>query len=397
MASPPVPALRPSRRSAVAPFTVMEVLAAANARARSGQAVDHLEIGEPGGGPPAPVLEAARAALERAPLGYTEALGLPALRERIARLYAERYGLTVPVERIAVTCGASGAFVLGFLSAFDAGARVALALPAYPAYRNILQALDCEVVALPAGPESRFQPTIEALDAVPGRLDGLVIQSPANPTGTMLEPQALDRLARWCRARGVRLVCDEIYHGITYERPAETALARAPEALIVNSFSKYWCMTGWRLGWAVVPEDLLEPFTRLAQNLFIAPSTIAQYAALAAFEAHAELDARVAAYRRNRDRLLSALARGGLDRVAPPDGAFYLWVDIGTRGEPSGTFCRRLLDEAGIAATPGVDFDPQRGERWVRFAFAGREDEVARAAERLADWLSAPAPRLSRA
>lgn len=390
-----MPAFRPSRRSAVAPFTVMQVLEAANRRARAGRPVHHLEIGEPGGGPPEAVLEAARAALARKPLGYTEALGLPALRARLARLYAERYGITVPAERIAVTCGASGAFVLGFLAAFDPGDRVAVALPAYPAYRNILHALDVEVVALPTGPESRFQPTVEALEGLAGPLAGLVLQSPANPTGTMLDTAALGRLADWCRRRGVRLVADEIYHGITYGAPATSALASAPEALIVNSFSKYWCMTGWRLGWAVLPEDLLAPFTRLAQNLFIAPPTIAQYAALAALDAHDELDRRVEGYRRNRDRLLEALARGGLERVAPPDGAFYLWVDIRERGEPATAFCRRLLDETGIALTPGVDFDPERGEGWVRLAFAGEEAAVAKAADRLAAWLRAPVGRLA--
>ena len=390
-----MPAFRPARRSAVAPFTVMQVLEVANRRAREGRPVHHLEIGEPGDGPPVSVLEAAREALGRVPLGYSEALGLPALRARIARLYAERYGITVPTERIAVTSGASGAFVLGFLAAFDPGDRVAVTLPAYPAYRNILEALGVEVVTVPTGPETRFQPTVEALEALPGPLNGLVLQSPANPTGTMLDERALDRLARWCASRGVRLVSDEIYHGITYGAPAVSALAADPHALIVNSFSKYWCMTGWRLGWAVLPEDLLEPFTRLAQNLFIAPSTIAQYAALAALDAGPELDARVAIYRRNRDRLLAALARGGLKRVAPPDGAFYLWVDIAERGEPATRFCRRLLEETGIALTPGVDFDPLRGEAWVRLAFAGAEAAVAEAADRLAAWLTAAAGRLS--
>lgn len=388
MASPRMPAFGPSRRSAVAPFTVMEVLAAANRRAAAGGAVHHLEIGEPGGGPPVAVLEAARRALDGGALGYTEALGLPALRARIARLYAERHGLEVAAERIAVTCGASGAFLLGFLAAFDAGDRIALATPAYPAYRNILEALDCAVVALPTGPESRFQPTVGQLEAVSGPLDGLILQSPANPTGTMLEERELSRLAGWCRARGVRLVSDEIYHGITYERPAASALAWMDEALIVNSFSKYWCMTGWRLGWAVVPEDLLEPLTRLAQNLFIAPPAIAQHAALAALEAKDELDARVTVYRRNRDRLLAALGRGRLDRVAPPDGAFYLWVELPDRLRPASAFCRRLLEETGVALTPGIDFDPEHGQGWVRLSFAGAEAEVARAAERLGAWLA---------
>ncbi|MCS7269166.1 MAG: aminotransferase class I/II-fold pyridoxal phosphate-dependent enzyme [Geminicoccaceae bacterium] len=382
-----MPGLRPSRRGAVAPFVVMEVLAAANRRAAGGAAVFHLEIGEPAGGPPEPVLEAARRALGSVSLGYGEAPGLWALRAAIARLYRDRYGVDLPPARIVVTAGASGAFVLAFLAAFDAGDRVVVPSPGYPAYRNILRALDVEPVLLPTGPESRFQPTVAALDALSGPIHGLVLASPANPTGTMLSRAELAAIAAWCRARGVRLLLDEIYHGITYEEPAASALEVEPEAIVVNSFSKYWCMTGWRLGWLVCPEDLLEPVIRLAQNLYIAPSTIAQHAALAALDQGPALDARVALYRRNRDRLVAALRAGGLARIAPPDGAFYLWVDIRDRGEPATAFCRRLLEETGIALTPGIDFDPERGEGWVRISFAGPEEEVARAAERLAAWL----------
>ncbi|MDW8125763.1 MAG: aminotransferase class I/II-fold pyridoxal phosphate-dependent enzyme [Geminicoccaceae bacterium] len=383
-----MPGLRPSRRGAVAPFVVMEVLAAANRRAAGGAAVFHLEIGEPAGGPPEPVLEAARRALGSVSLGYGEAPGLWALRAAIARLYRDRYGVDLPPARIVVTAGASGAFVLAFLAAFDAGDRVVVPSPGYPAYRNILRALDVEPVLLPTGPESRFQPTVAALDALSGPIHGLVLASPANPTGTMLSRAELAAIAAWCRARGVRLLVDEIYHGITYEEPAASALEVEPEAIVVNSFSKYWCMTGWRLGWLVCPEDLLEPVIRLAQNLYIAPSTIAQHAALAALDQGPALDARVALYRRNRDRLVAALRAGGLARIAPPDGAFYLWVDIRDRGEPATAFCRRLLEETGIALTPGIDFDPERGEGWVRISFAGPEEEVARAAERLAAWLA---------
>lgn len=390
-----MPGLGPSRRSAIAPFVVMEVLAAANRRASAGEAVFHLEIGEPGGGPPEPVRAAVARALASAPLGYSEALGLPELRGAIAALYARRYGLSVARERIVVTAGASGAFVLAFLAAFDAGARVAVPSPGYPAYRNILRALDIEPVLVPTTVESRFQPTVAALEALSPPIHGLVLASPANPTGTMLGRGELSALARWCRARGVRLVVDEIYHGITYEQPAVSALEVEPEAIVVNSFSKYWCMTGWRLGWLVCPQDLLEPVTRLAQNLFIAPSTIAQHAACAALAEDAPFEARVATYRRNRDRLLAALAAGGLDRVAPPEGAFYLWVDVTTRGEPATAFCKRLLAETGIALTPGIDFDPERGEDWVRVSFAGPETTVARAAERLADWLGRALSRSS--
>jgi aspartate/methionine/tyrosine aminotransferase len=365
----------------------MEVLAAANREAARGRDICHLEVGEPGGGPPAPVIAAARAALDAAPLGYSEALGLPALRERLARHHAERYGVTVGPERIALTVGASGGFILAFLAAFDPGARVAVAEPGYPAYRNILAALDIEVVPIPTTRETRFQPTPALLEGVAGRLDGLVIASPANPTGSMLRPAELAALARHCRARGIRLIADEIYHGITYEHPAATVLEVEPEAVVVNSFSKYFCMTGWRLGWLVLPEALAGAVERLAQNLFIAPPTIAQHAALGAFAATAELDARVATYRRSRDCLIGALHAAGLDDIAPADGAFYLYVDIARTGIASPALAARLLEETGIAVTPGVDFDPRRGERFIRLSFAGPELAVAAAADRLRAWL----------
>ncbi|MDF1585938.1 pyridoxal phosphate-dependent aminotransferase [Marinimicrococcus flavescens] len=382
----------PSRRSGIAPFIVMEVLAAANARAAAGADVLHLEVGEPGGGAPEQALAAARAALGAGPLGYTEALGIPPLRARIARHYREAYDLAVPEERIVATAGASGAFVLAFLAAFDAGQRVALAEPCYPAYRNILQALDIEVVPLPAEADSRFQPTVELLERVEGPIHGLIVASPANPTGSMLDAASLERLASWCRARGVRLIADEIYHGITYEQPAQSVLATMPEAVVVNSFSKYFCMTGWRLGWMVVPEDLVAPVTRLAQNLFISPSTVAQHAALGAFEAREELEGRIARYRRNRDVLLAALHRAGIERIAPPDGAFYLYADIAELGMDSRELCRLLLEETGVAVTPGLDFDASRGHRFIRLSFAGEEQAVATAADRLASWLTARRP-----
>ncbi|GBD42044.1 Aspartate aminotransferase [bacterium HR39] len=379
--------LRPSRRSRIAPFVVMEVLEEANARAAQGVEVLHLELGEPGEGTPPSALEAARRALAEAPMGYTEALGLPALRQRIAQHYLERHGVEVEPRRIAVTVGASGAFVLGFLAAFDAGARVALAEPGYPAYRNILHALDVEVVRLDVGFAEGFQPTVAALErALP--LDGLVLASPANPTGSMITPERLEELRAFCTERGIRIVSDEIYHGITFGPSART-LAGDPHAIVVNSFSKYFCMTGWRLGWMVIPEDLLVPVARLAQNLFISPPTVAQHAALGAFRDRALLDARVEAYRRNRDRLLAALREGGVERVAPPEGAFYLYADISDFGLDSPEFCRRLLDETGVAATPGVDFDPVQGHRYVRFSFAASEDVVAEACRRLVPWLHA--------
>jgi aspartate/methionine/tyrosine aminotransferase len=385
--------MKRSKRSDIAPFIAMDVLEAANARAAAGQSVLHLEVGEPAGGAPPAAVAAARQALEQpASLGYTEALGIPPLRQRIATHYLERYGLDVAPRDVAVTVGASGAFVLAFLAAFDVGDRVALAIPGYPCYRNILEALGIEPVPVATSLEDRFQPTVARLERL-GRIDGLLLASPANPTGSMLGNAALAELAAWCRARGVRIVSDEIYHGITYDAPATSILAHDRSAIVVNGFSKYFCMTGWRLGWMVVPEDLREAVLRLAQNLFIAPATIAQHAALAAFEDRPLLDARVGSYRRNRDRLLAALREGGIEQVAPPDGAFYLYAEVSRFARHSGEFCESLLAETGIAATPGSDFDPVRGDRYVRFSFAGSEEVIAEASRRLVPWLRARAAR----
>ena len=382
-------AMRPSRRSGIAPFIVMEILAAANARAATGADVIHLEVGEPGGGPPAMVLDAARAALDRPGLGYTEALGLPALRRRIAEHYRRRHGVDVPIERIVVTNGASGAFILAFLAAFDAGDRVAIGEPGYPAYRNILQALDVEVVPIATDLSTRFQPTTAHLDELNEPIRGLIVASPANPTGTTLDATSLAALGAWCRDRSAWLIADEIYQGITYEAPASSILESSSEAIVVNSFSKYFCMTGWRLGWLVLPLALIEPVTRLAQNLFISPPAISQHAALAAFDATDELKARIARYRRNRDRLRAALLRAEVVELAPADGAFYLYAEISPFGLDSPDLCRAVLAETGVAITPGVDFDPRRGQHWVRLSFAGDETGVTEAARRLEAWLGA--------
>ena len=377
--------LKVSRRSAIAPFYAMEVLRAANLRAAAGARVLHLEVGEPGAGAPEPVLAAAREALRGQALGYTEALGLPALRERIARYYDERYGVAVDPARVAVTIGASGAFLLAILAAFDAGDRVALAEPCYPAYRNILTALGVEVVALQAGPEHRFQPTVDELTRA-GPLDGLIVASPSNPTGTMLAPDELEALVRWCEAHGVRLVSDEIYHGISYGLAESSALAHGAHCLVVNSFSKYFAMTGWRLGWLVMPADVAGAVDRLAQNLFVSPAALAQHAALAAFDCRRQLDEYVALYARNRKVLLERLPEAGLDRLAPADGAFYIYAEVSRLANDSQALCARMLDEIGVAATPGIDFDPRRGHRYVRFSFAGGETEIAEAAERIVAW-----------
>lgn len=386
------PSFKPSRRSAIAPFIVMEMMAAANARAASGAEVLHLEVGEPGGGTPPAAIEAAAAALAEGACGYTEAFGLRTLRQAIAQRYAVDHAVHVEPSRIAMTAGASGAFILAFLAAFDAGDRVIVTDPGYPAYRNILRSLGVEVVAVPTDLSTRFQPTPELLERVSGPIHGLIIASPSNPAGTMLSRAELARLAVYCTNRGIRIVSDEIYHGITYDEPAETVLASAPEAIVVNSFSKYYGMTGWRLGWLVLPPELVAPVTRLAQNLFISAPAIAQHAALGAMADLPELERRVERYRRNRDHLLRVLPAAGLTRMAPADGAFYLYLDISEFAADSLQFCRRLLDETGVALTPGVDFDPERGHHFVRLSFAGPANEVAAAADRLAHWLRPSVP-----
>jgi aspartate/methionine/tyrosine aminotransferase len=378
--------LKVARRAAVPPFIAMQVLRAANARAHAGEAVFHLEIGQPDTSAPAAVIEAAKRALDSNRLGYTEALGIPPLRQAIAAHYRKTYGLDIAADRIAVTTGSSGGFMLGFLAAFEPGDRVALAAPGYPAYRNILLALDLKPVDLPVGPETRFHPTPAMLDALPAPVEGLIVASPANPTGSMLTPAELAELAAYCRIKGIRLVSDEIYHGIVYEGVAASAAGLDDSAIVINSFSKYFSMTGWRLGWMVLPDDLHDSIERLGQNLFISPPTLPQLAALAVFDCKAELDANVARYRRNRDLLLSELPKAGFRQFAPPEGAFYLYADIGNLTNDSEAFCRRMLQETGVALTPGTDFDSGRGHRSLRISFAGSTEDMAEAARRLIAW-----------
>jgi aspartate/methionine/tyrosine aminotransferase len=377
-------ALKIARRGLVPPFIVMDVMRAANDREAAGEEVLHLEVGQPGTPAPAPVRAAATAALESARIGYTDAMGLRSLRARIARSYSETYGVELDPGRVIVTTGSSGGFLLGFLASFEPGDRVALAAPGYPAYRNILTSLGVEPVLLPCDLEHRFQPTVELLDRVAPPLDGLILASPSNPTGTMLGRAELSDLVDYCAARGVRLISDEIYHGIAYEAPAVSALELTDDAIVINSFSKYYSMTGWRLGWMVLPEDLVRPVECLAQNFFISPPTLSQMAAEAAIDCRQELDGYVAAYARNRALLLRELPKAGFDRLAPADGAFYLYADVSRLTNDSQDFCRRMLAETGVAITPGIDFDPERGHRFVRFSFAGPEAEMGQAADRLA-------------
>lgn len=378
--------LKVADRGKVPPFIVMDVMRAANEREAAGESVLHMEVGQPGSGAPAGVIAAAAEAMRTDRLGYTDAFGILPLREAISDYYRRLHEIDVPIERIAVTTGSSGAFVLGFLAAFEAGDKVALAAPGYPAYRNILHAVGIEVVEIPVGPETNFQPTPELLTATGIPLDGLIIASPSNPTGTMIDADGLKALYDYCADAGIRLVSDEIYHGITYDAPAETILRFGDDALVVNSFSKYFAMTGWRLGWMVLPPDLVRAVECLAQNLFISPPTISQHAGVAVFGCTDELDANVRKYAENRALLLRELPKAGFDKLASADGAFYIYADVTEMTNDSAAFCQTMLAETGVAATPGIDFDTDRGHRFVRFSFARDTADMAEAAARLIAW-----------
>jgi aspartate/methionine/tyrosine aminotransferase len=365
----------------------MDVMQAAAERAATGADVVHMEVGQPATPAPQAALAAVKRALDRETLGYTMALGLPALRARIAKHYQECYGVAVSSEQVIITTGSSAGFVLAFLALFDVGAKVALPSPGYPCYRHILTALGQEPVLIVTDAASRWMPTgADVAAAARQGLAGVLVASPANPTGTMLGPGRLAELAAACEAAGLWLVSDEIYHGLTYTRPAETALAHSAEAVVINSFSKYYSMTGWRIGWLVVPPRLVRPIERLAQNLYISPPTVAQVAALGAFEAGDELEANKRVYAENRELLLSELPKAGLTRILPADGAFYLYVDISEFGGDSVAFTRAMLADIGVAATPGVDFDAARGSSYLRLCYAGSTADMALAARRLKGW-----------
>lgn len=378
-------------RSRIDPFIVMDVLRSANEKEAAGADVIHMEVGQPGTPAPAPVIEAARRALETSQLGYTEALGLPALREKIAGHYKSHYGVAVPPERVVVTTGSSAGFVLAFLALLEPGAGIAVPTPGYPCYRHILSALGAQAVTLETGAGTRWVPSPEQLSALAaerGNLNGLLLASPSNPTGTMLVGDALETLVATCARLKLWFISDEIYHGLDYAEPAKTALEFSDSAIVINSFSKYFSMTGWRIGWMVVPEALVRPIERLAQNLYIAPPAISQHAALAAFDAREELEANKGTYAANRDLLLEELPKAGFTEILPADGAFYLYADIRRLTNDSAAFAKRMLAETGVAVTPGVDFDAARGNGFVRFSYAGASDRMAEAARRLRAWLA---------
>ena len=377
-----------ARRGSIDPFIVMDVLRTANAMESRGTDIIHMEVGQPGTSAPGRLIEAAHAALDNSALGYTDALGLPELRNRIAGHYKYRYGLEVSPERVVVTAGSSAAGVLAFLAILDAGARVAIPTPGYPCYRHILTALGTAAVSLETSAADRWSPTPASLAALNEKtgLDALLLASPANPTGTMLIEDGLERIARACEDLGLWFLSDEIYHGLDYTEPAKTALAYSPSAIVINSFSKYFSMTGWRIGWMVVPEALVRPMERLAQNLYICAPAISQYAAIAAFDAYDELEANKAVYSANRELLLEELPKAGFTDILPADGAFYLYADVRQLTNDSAAFAKRILEETGVATTPGIDFDTGRGNHFLRFCYAGTTERMHEAARRLQSW-----------
>jgi aspartate/methionine/tyrosine aminotransferase len=379
-----------AQRANVPPFHVMDLLAAAQARQASRGDLVNFVAGQPSTGAPRAVRDEAKRLLDEDLLGYTVATGVPELRAAIAGHHRRTSGIEVGVDDVVVTTGSSGGFLLAFLAAFEAGDRVVMARPGYPCYRNVLTALGCEVVEIDCGPETRFQPTVELLEKVPGPVAGLVIASPANPTGTMIPAEELVALAAWCEAHGVRLISDEIYHGITYGAAAtSSAWQTSRTGVVFGSFSKYFSMTGWRLGWMLVPEDLSRPVDVLTGNFTICPPVLSQYAAVAAFtpESYAELDGHVDRYAGNRRILLDGLPQLGIDKLAPADGAFYVYADVGHLTDDSYAWCLRALEETGVAMAPGIDFDTRRGQSFVRLSFAGSAEEIHEGLDRLSGWL----------
>ncbi|ODN69730.1 pyridoxal phosphate-dependent aminotransferase [Methylobrevis pamukkalensis] len=378
-----------SKRSAVEPFRAMDVMSAAFALEREGRRIIHMEVGEPGAPTPRAVREAAEAVLARGRIGYTEALGMPALRARIAAHYGAAHGLDIAPERVVVTTGSSAGFNLAFLALFDVGDRVGVPTPGYPAYRNILKALGLEVVEIPTTAETRWTVTPLMLAEVQAvtPLKGLIVASPNNPNGTMVAPDDLKALVGACGGHGIRLIMDEIYHGLVYGFPTTSALACSDDVIVINSFSKYYCMTGWRIGWMVVPPSIVRAVECLAQNLSISVNALSQHAAIAAFEATEELEEVKAGYAANRDLLLRRLPAAGIDDLLPVDGAFYVYANVRRFTNDSIEFARRMLHEAGVAATPGLDFDTTRGAGYLRFSFAGKGEDMAEAMDRIAAWM----------
>lgn len=376
-------------RAEIEPFHAIAISRLAHQLKMEGRSIIHMEFGQPSTGAPSKAIAKAHEILDAEAMGYWES---PLLREKIAQRYRTLYGVTVEPERIVLTCGASPALVLALSSAFQPGDRIAIARPGYVAYRNTIKALHLTPVEIACGPEDRFQLTARHLAELEPAPAGVIVASPANPTGTIIAPEELEAIARVCRERGIRIISDEIYHGLTYAGRTPSMLEFAPDALIVNSFSKYFSMAGWRLGWLLTPagEDL-ERARAYVGNLFLTAPSLAQHAGLAAMDCLEELEGHIAVYRRNRERMLEALPGLGLRKIAPPDGAFYIWADIGHLTDDSLSFCKDLLRDTGVCTAPGVDFDPVEGHRFIRFSFAVSTAEVEEALRRITPWFSARA------
>jgi aspartate/methionine/tyrosine aminotransferase len=369
--------------AAVEPFRAIGVSRLAHALKAQGRSVIHMEFGQPSTGAPPAAIARAHQVLDADAMGYWES---PLLRERISRLYADRHGLAVDPDRILLTCGASPALVLALSARFRPGDRIAMARPGYVAYRNTVRALNMIPVEIACGPTTGYQLSAAALAALDPAPAGVIIASPANPTGSIIADAELAAIAEVCRIRNIAILSDEIYHGLSYVGPTQSLLAYAPDAWIINSFSKYWSMAGWRLGWVVAPEHAIDTARAYIGNLFLTPPSLSQHAGLVAMDQHAVLEGHIDTYRANRALLLDALPALGLDRIAPPDGAFYIWADIGHLTDDSPGFCEQLLQDTGVATAPGVDFDPVDGHRFIRFSFAVSTAEVHEALNRLIPW-----------
>lgn len=381
--------LKISNRSDIATFRALDILRQVNEREAEGINIKRMGAGQPNVGAPQSALDYAVSMIQSDPRqGYTEAIGMPSLRERLVDYYKSYYGVTIKPQNIIITAGSSSAFILDFIAAFDAGDRIALTTPTYPAYRNILKSLNIETVEIEARAEDNYQPTLELLQNCGKQFDGLIINSPSNPSGTMIDEEELKKICAWCDENGVRLISDEAYHGITYDQKAPTAIQYSPNAIVLNTFSKYFAMTGWRLGWTVVPDDMTERMKKLAESLFVSAPTIAQHLAYKIFDHLDELDAYVANYRTNRDILMEELPKAGITNFTNAAGAFYIYADVHHLSNDSEQFCAKMLDEARVSATPGVDFDLTRGHKGIRICYADSQENIIEACKRLKNWQS---------
>ncbi len=378
-----------SNRSDIDMFRALDILRQVNEREVAGDSIMRMGAGQPNFGAPAPALEYAISKIQTDPRqGYTEAVGMPSLRERLSDYYNSYYGVRVSPDNIVITAGSSSGFILDFIAAFDAGDRVALTTPTYPAYRNILKSLNIEVVEIESRAEDNYQPTMDLLENCGEEFDGIIINSPSNPSGTMIDEGELKKICEWCDEKGIRIISDEAYHGITYERKAETALKYSKNVIVLNTFSKYFAMTGWRLGWTVLPDNMVDRVRKLSESLCVSPPTISQYLAYKIFDHTDVLDDYVKSYRKNREILLAELPKAKITAFTNAAGAFYVYADVHNLSNDSEEFCNKMLDEAKVSTTPGVDFDLTRGQKNIRICYADSEENIIEACKRLQNWQS---------